>query len=381
MKVVAHLQHSEIDARRLLAMIPEKTLRRLRHEDPSPKICAYVIAHEGTAKAKVLGRGTMAMQYFRKAIEKIHERLVLGTKIFHRHNQDSSHEGRQEIGELCGKALEYLEGKLQNIAAVYIRPDFAKLPLDVASIEAEVMLTDDGSGQLTAVDVGEITGIALSNSIVEKPGFSGATLLGAIQAFTEGNGGGKMATVEEIKSAVVTLGLTPSTLFGEEQLKADTLVKTIIRGEKQTEYEHAKRVEVKLAQEREDAQKKEAEWEKQVQEAKAKVVQGQSRTVLDSLVSERKLTDKQKAFVNRNFDMFTTEAKDASAVSSDLNRFLDAQLKDFADLSKMLGSEETPSPGNLPAMSAPNGDDNPYLTADGKDLTDPKNNPFIPNEG
>jgi len=33
------------------------------------------------------------------------------------------------------------------------------------------------------VDVGDITGIALGNSAVEKPGFAGATLLSQIQAF------------------------------------------------------------------------------------------------------------------------------------------------------------------------------------------------------
>ena len=35
------------------------------------------------------------------------------------------------------------------------------------------------------IDVGDITGIALGNSAVEKPGFAGATLLSQIQAMSK----------------------------------------------------------------------------------------------------------------------------------------------------------------------------------------------------
>jgi len=80
-----------------------------------------------------------------------------------------------------GKAIKTIQSKVNAIAITYIYPEYRGLPLDVASIEADVNINPDDS--VHDVDVGDITGIALGNSAVEKPGFAGATLLSQIQAF------------------------------------------------------------------------------------------------------------------------------------------------------------------------------------------------------
>jgi hypothetical protein len=67
----------------------------------------------------------------------------------------------------------------------YIRPEYRTLPLDVASIEAQVDMEQNARGEIDIIDVGDVTAIALGNSKVEAPGFPGATLLGNLQAFVE----------------------------------------------------------------------------------------------------------------------------------------------------------------------------------------------------
>ena len=54
----------------------------------------------------------------------------------------------------------------------------------MASVEADINI-HDVSGDVRAVDVDEVTGIALGNSAVDKPGFPGATLLGELQAMSK----------------------------------------------------------------------------------------------------------------------------------------------------------------------------------------------------
>ena len=93
------------------------------------------------------------------------------------------HEGREPIGEVAGSRAKTIDGKFSAVIVAYIYPEYKKLPLDIASIEADVNINNDVTGDIHAVDVEEVTGIALGNSAVNRPGFPGATLLGELQAF------------------------------------------------------------------------------------------------------------------------------------------------------------------------------------------------------
>jgi hypothetical protein len=46
----------------------------------------------------------------------------------------------------------------------------------------------DSKGNLVATDIQDVSAIALGNSEIETPGFSGATLLGQLQAFAKEHG-------------------------------------------------------------------------------------------------------------------------------------------------------------------------------------------------
>ena len=180
MKFTAKLQ--QMASSEIMNIIPKDIYDEIKQRDPHPLFQAYVVGHEGEATGEVVGVGTKILNWFSSAINKIWKKLSYGTKVFHGHNIDSSHEGRQSIGEVVGKAIKTIKDKVNAIAIMYIHPEFRDLPLNVASIEVDMDITDDS---VHDVNVGDITGIALGNSAIEKPGFEGATLLSQIQAMSK----------------------------------------------------------------------------------------------------------------------------------------------------------------------------------------------------
>ena len=167
----------------ILGIIPKDVLARIKQGNPHPLFQAYVVGHEGGADGTIVGIGKRVLHWFSSAINKIWANLQYGTKIFHSHNLDSTHEGRKSIGEVVGKTVTTIASKTHAIAVAYIYPDYEDLPLNVASIEADVRINEDNT--VHDIDVGPITGIALGNSAFDKPAFEGATLLSQIQAMSK----------------------------------------------------------------------------------------------------------------------------------------------------------------------------------------------------
>jgi len=179
MKFTAKLQ--QMASSEIMNIIPNDIYEEIKQRDPHPLFQAYVVGHEGEATGEEVGVGKRILNYFSSAINKMWEKLSYRTKVFHGHNMDSSHEGRQSIGEVVGKAIETIKNKANAIAITYIYPEFRDLPLNIASIEANVKIDPDNS----VVDIGDITGIALGNSAIDKPGFADAGLLSQIQAMSK----------------------------------------------------------------------------------------------------------------------------------------------------------------------------------------------------
>ena len=167
----------------ILGIIPKDVYAKIKLEDNHPLFQAYVVGHEGEIEGTMVGIGKKVLHWFSSAINKIWANLQYGTKIFHGHNLDSTHEGRKSIGEVVGKAVKTIASKTHAIAVAYIYPAYADLPLNVASIEADIKINDDNT--VHDIDVGPITGIALGNSAFDKPAFEGATLLSQIQAMSK----------------------------------------------------------------------------------------------------------------------------------------------------------------------------------------------------
>ena len=181
MKFLAKLQ--SMASSEIMNIVPNDIYEEIKRKDPHPLFQAYVVGHEGEATGKMVGGGKRILNWFSSAINKLWEKLKYGTKVFHGHNVDSSHEGRQSIGEIVGKSIKTIQNRVNAIAITYIYPEYRDLPLNVASIEADVNINPEHS--VHDVDVGDITGLALGNSAVDKPGFADATLLSQIQAMSK----------------------------------------------------------------------------------------------------------------------------------------------------------------------------------------------------
>jgi len=357
-------------------MIPPDTLKRLKAGDENPMIKVFAVGHEGDADGRLIGIGRKIIQYFRDAILQLSNKIKMGLQIFHDHAVDNLHTGREQIGEVVGKALQNIGGKLFSLAAVYIYPQYRNLPLDIASIEANITYQEKNEGKAEALSVDEVTGIALGNSKVSKPGFPGATLLGTVQAFTQKKKGRVQdMTIQEIISAIKEGKFKITDVFSEEEIKESDPSKKA----KQTEYEHAKRIEKSLGEERE----KVLDLHKEVDELKGKnknlnesANSSKVSSLFEEAVKERKLNEKQKNFISRNLKTFKS-GEDKEKVKEDFDRFLDAQIKEFDDTKKIImGQEDADDTKNKGVGSG-----------DGKELEsqeeyeEPEKNDFIPGSG
>jgi len=170
------------------SMIPADKLREIKAKCAKPVFRAYVVGHEGEARGNLVGVGNIVKKWFSDMVRKLNDKISVGLQLFHGHAETNDTEGRVPIGEVVAKKIMTIKDRLSSVMIGWIFPDYCNLPLDVASIEADVDL--EGSikgGNLFVSDVNDITGIALGNSEIETPGFPGATLLGQLQAFAENN--------------------------------------------------------------------------------------------------------------------------------------------------------------------------------------------------
>ena len=349
----------------ILKHVSAATLLNIQKQDPHPTFKAFTIAHEGESSGRFIDRNVQGKQnWFRDAITKLHNRIEEGLKIFHLHNDDSSHDNRIAIGEVVGKGLQEINNKLHNFVVTYITPEFRDLPLDVASIEADVVYSKTSEG-INIDDIANISGIALGNSANNIPGFPGATLLGCIQAFAKENSekGDKSMTLDEIRTAIISGKYKPSDIFGEGELKNDAIVANAIRAE----YEHRQRTDKAF-----DEYKKTAE--KQIADLKTENVSSKVSKVFSTIAARRNLDDKQKAFVEKQLSKFSV--KEVDKIETELDSFVDDGLKEFAEVTKLITGKE---PENSQNKNAPAGDQKSKTNSEESDTyTDPEKNDFIP---
>lgn len=404
-KIIAHLQHmanSEI-----MGMINQNVFQRIKNIDESPEIRVYVVGHEGTAKPNMVGAGQKIFQYFREAIQKLGDKLKDGVMAFHNHGIGSnSHEGRDPVGELIGKSVKEIGGKLSALAAVYIYPKHRSKNLDIASIEADVAYSVDKDGIAYVDDFETITGIALGDSRINKPAFPGATLLASMQAFqtergkfNHNNGGGRM-TREELKAAIKEGNFSPSDFFNEGDLSSDSSVKRLTSKAEQTGYEHHKqKVERQLGKPIDDYVKESDEKIKGLTKEKDELnskffITTKTNPIFRTIVGEKKLSKQKETFVEKALTRFTATAKTDEELKVELVKFVDSQIKEFEETAKIFGvkiedqkddqnQNQNQNQNDNQNRNLPPGDDdkkkdsaNDYQPDDA--MMDPKKNDFIP---
>ena len=177
----------EMAASEIAGMIPDEKMKEIRAKDAYPVFKAFVVGHEGESRGNIVGIGNVVKRWFKDLIQKLHGKISAGVQLFHGHAATNDMAGRVPIGEVVGKRLLEIGGKTSSVVACYVYPPFKGLPLDVASIEADINFKPTGGNDVIITDINNITGIALGNSAIETPGFPGATLLGQLQAFIKEN--------------------------------------------------------------------------------------------------------------------------------------------------------------------------------------------------
>ena len=374
----------------LLGMISPRAIRDIKREDPTPIFKAFIVGQEGEARPKVLGLGATVQRWYYSAIEKLTEKLALGTPAYHNHAADNGPAGRQPIGEIVGKAFKKLGEVASSIAVAYIYPPFRDLSLDIASIEADILApsADVKDFAVRDLDVLGVSGIAFGNSALNTPAFPGATLLAQVQAFAEQSvsiqgGNEKMLTAEQIKAAIAEAKLKPSDLFGSRELSADPLV---------SEFVDEKTHDLRGFQIRKlkDADDKVASLSKENEELKGKMktfeskeTKGRAREVYDAAIAERpkvKGDDRLLKFLNDNYERGFNPPDDAGKLKDEINKFLDERVQKFEEIvGKPAGGNGAGSGSS--GSGAAGGAGGGTNSADASEnLQDPKNNDLIPNE-
>ena len=193
-------------------------------------------------------------------------------------------------------------------------------------------------------------------------------------------------TKEQVKEAIVKLGMKLLDIFTEEEIVASEPAKKA----KQTEYEWAKRIEGKLGEAREENAKLQGkvtalEGEKATLAEKANA--SSSRDMVSTIATERKLDDKFKAYVEKNLRTFKS-AKTGDEFKGELEKFVDTMAKEYVEMGKLYGFEAKVTTEAKKGDTGDNKGDAGTPPADGKGAgsgdeglsayEDPKKNEFIP---
>lgn len=332
----------------ILGYIPPETYQAIIAKDEHPLFRAYVVGEEGNATPRIVGSGSKVLNWLRGAISTMVQRMQYGTKIFLGHGATNEHSGRTIVGELVGKALEYVGGKMRAIAVTYIYPQHRDVPADAASIEAEIEM--DMSGQSNVIDgvhVQKITGIAVGDSRLVRTAFPAAGLVAQLQAFeVQGNeGGGKMEiTIDQVKDFIMLRRLTPSELFREDDITRDK----VFRDKHSAEFAMRERLEKDLEILKKDGSEKLAQLTSENKALKATIVTGKAQAIAQAVVAERKMPEPKAKFVALQMPKFTVEGEtlDDAAIKGQINKFIDAQLDEYGKLETVFSPGKSGDGGN-----------------------------------
>jgi len=334
-------------ASEIKAMIPPYHFDDIKRRDPHPIFKAFVVGQEGKAESTWVGVGKVVKNWFKDAIGVLSRKIYPGLKLFFNHAETNDpDENRREIGEVAGSRSQLIDGKFSAVIAAYIFPEYKKLTLDIASVEVDVILDTGGDDEIHAVNVENVTGIALGNSAVDSPGFPGATLLGELQAFagqSQSNKGGRDVdiTISDVKDFIKAEKVKPSDVFGNDELTSDPFVKGYVADERKEassgEYAHRKRTDTKFDSEREDWEKKEKKQTDEIKKLKTAGAKRDAAGLFTSKMKERKLDEKQTQFIEAKQADFVPE--DPEKLDKEVDTFMDDSLKEYNKTAKIFGHE------------------------------------------
>ncbi|MFA5379556.1 MAG: hypothetical protein WC455_27610 [Dehalococcoidia bacterium] len=331
----------------IMQYIPPSTIQEIKAKDAHPLYRAYIIGEEGEAVPVVVGYGGRVLNWLRSSISAMVTRLQYGTKIFFNHAETNEAQGRTAIGELVGKALEYMNGKMRAIAVTYIYPEHRDLPADAASIEAEIELDPTGkSNVVDAVHVRDISGIAVFDKSKHKPAFPAAGLIAQLQAWDSSQiqGGDNMPelSVESIKAFLKNGAVAPSAVFDKPTLLSDQLVGDHVLAKLNQEYARRMKAEDELEAVKKEMPEKITKLETENKTLRQTIITGRAREMAAGIFTERKLPDTKAKFVTMKLPDFKVEGDvvDDATIKTQLNSFIDKKLDECATYEKVFTPEQ-----------------------------------------
>jgi hypothetical protein len=182
----------------------------------------------------------------------------------------------------------------------------------------------------------------------------------------------KEAIIAELKATIVEAGLKISDLFTSEDITSSEPA----RKAKQIEYEHAKRVEKALGDEREKVltlTKSLDEKDVKVKSLNEIVSKTQVKSLFDVAKDARKFDDKEKGFIEKRLATFKSD-KDGDDLKAEFDKFLDGQIVDYIETAKLLGVDVKKEGDGKGKEGVGSGDGK----GGDADLTDPSQNDLIP---
>lgn len=373
----------------IMNMVSTAQYMRIKLTDPKPVFRAYVVGHEGESRGTVAAfgqkLGSVVKKWYQAAIRKLHDKIDIGLKLFHSHVDTNEHTGRMEIGEVVGRALKTIDDKLSVVIAAYIQPQFRNLPLDVASIEADIYLTDNDG--VYEADVEAVSGIALGSSRVETPGFAGATLLGQVQAFAEKSqkinfGENKTMTLEELKKAIQEGKFKPSDLFDADGIFADPVIKEQVTEKIKNARGYDNRKYEELIDERSKLQEKVKEHETTIGKLQTETAKNQVGGLFEKMKEKRGLDEKEIKFIEKKLSKF--EPKEIDKIEPELNKYVDDLVDEFTEIRTDVFEEKIEGGENGDKGKTKTGDDKGKETITSARKEDPNakspfdTNPLIP---
>jgi len=342
----------EMASSEIMSIVDPRMYSAIKKSDPKPHFKAFVVGHEGESSGRVSIDGSnfvsVVKRWYRSAIEMMHEKIRLGIALFKGHVYESNDErGRSKIGMVVGKKLQDIKGILSEIVIAYIYPEFRDQELDVASIEADIILNDEGG--VYSAEVEDIHGIALGNSKTEKPGFAGASLLGIVQEFTDNKSSQLKRSMEmgiesigDLREIIKTNGWKPGDIFSLTDLTDDPSVKGVIKSEVKEavagEWSHRARTDDKFKSESEKWENEKKEFESQIKALKGEASKVKITDLWIAEKKDRKLDEKEVAFIDKKIKEF--EPEDPEMIEKEFSKFLDKKVDEFNDLAEVFGQKK-----------------------------------------
>jgi len=332
----------ELTPEEIASSIPADVMERIKRSDEHPIFKAFCIGHTGMSTGTIAPGIPISIAYFTQAIRQIAEKIKSGLPLFFGHPKQGRE--RERIGEVVARKYIETEGGARSIIIGYIHPAYQNKSLDIASIEGDIIFDLDEKGKAKVKKVENINGIALGSSLDGTlPGFPGATILGAFQAFQKNPDKGEIMTLAEIKEAIEGGGLTPSDLFGSDELLMDKTVKESITKAKLNAQGYGTRKEKELLDKQAEWAKEKETFEQEITTQKIQIAKHSVKPIFTEIIGKRKLDAIQKRYIDKVMPGFVPKSAEPEEIKKEINEYLNGELAKFEDLKQII-SPETPKP-------------------------------------